>query len=54
MDNEGFIERYERRACPVVITDAQLHWQATHKWSVEVRGHGGGGGHDLARCMSQR
>lgn len=35
VDNEGFIERYERRACPVVITDAQLHWQATHKWSVE-------------------
>lgn len=36
LDEQGFIERYEKRNVPVVITDAQLEWQATRKWTVEV------------------
>lgn len=37
MDEQSFIERYESPAIPVVITDSQLEWQASKKWTIEVR-----------------
>ena len=36
VDEDTFIQRYERPNLPVVITDCQTNWNATHKWTVEV------------------
>lgn len=36
VDEQSFIERYESPAIPVVITDSQLEWQASKKWTIEV------------------
>ena len=36
VDEQSFIERYESPAIPVVITDSQLEWQASKKWTMEV------------------
>ena len=36
IDEQAFIERFERPNVPVVITDSQLEWQANKKWTVEV------------------
>lgn len=36
LDEQSFVERYEKPNVPVVITDTQLEWQAMRKWTVEV------------------
>lgn len=36
IDEQAFVERFERPNIPVVITDCQLEWQATRKWTIEV------------------
>ena len=36
VSEQMFIDRYERPGHPVVITDSQLEWQATYKWTVDV------------------
>ena len=37
VDEQAFIERFERPNIPVVITDCQLDWQAIKKWNIEVK-----------------
>ena len=32
-----FVEHYESPGQPVVIVDSQLDWQASQKWTLEVR-----------------
>ena len=36
VDERVFIERCEKPSLPVVITDCQVDWQATKKWTIEV------------------
>ena len=35
IDEQTFIERFERPNVPVVITDGQLDWQANKKWTTD-------------------
>ena len=39
VDEREFIERFEKPRCPVVITDSQLDWPGTKKWTIEVRAY---------------
>lgn len=36
VDEEAFIEQFERPNVPAVITDSQTTWEANRKWNFEV------------------
>lgn len=36
VDNDTFIEQYERPNLPAVITNCQEAWDANRKWTIEV------------------
>jgi hypothetical protein len=39
VSHSEFVDRFERIYQPCVITNDQLEWRATSKWTLEVRTH---------------